>query len=245
MAVDFSEFGCCGGSLDRRTFMAGLAGTGIAAAGLPAIEAPPSPRPLPIFGLPFAGPPSMRSWFVTQWYGNTTFAYRMRREFYQSGQGLHFGVDIAAPCRTPVLAIGYGVVREIDGVRRAWPHHVVIDHPNGVSSVYGHLIERSDLQPGDLIRRGDVVGVSGDSATLRCNGSPHLHLEIRYADMTAATNPILWIDADWPSLTLGISEPAFQVDLDEPGRWQSIYAQPDVSFWGPALNEYARTWPTI
>jgi murein DD-endopeptidase MepM/ murein hydrolase activator NlpD len=226
--------------------MAGLAGAGVAATGLsaPAVVLPPPPRPSPLFGLPFAGPASMRSWFVDQWYGNTTFAYRMRREFYQFGQGLHFGVDIAAPCHTQVLAIGDGVVREVDGVRRAWPHHVVIDHPNGASSLYGHLIERSGLRRGDETRQGDVIGVSGDSATLQCNGSPHLHLEIRYADMLAATNPILWIDADWPSLTLGISQPAFQVDLDEPGRWQSIYDQPDVTFWGPALNEYTRTWPS-
>ena len=168
----------------------------------------------------------------------------MRRDFYQAGQGLHFGVDIAAPCRTPVLAIGDGVVREIDGVRRAWPHHVVIDHSIGVSSLYGHLIERASLRRGDEIRKGDVIGVSGDSVTLKCNGSPHLHLEIRYADMRAAANPILWIDADWPSLTLGISDPTFQVDLDNPGRWQSVYDQPNIAFWGPPLNDYTRTWPS-
>ena len=197
----------------------------------------------PPFRVPFAGPPSLHTWYLLQPYGNTTFAYRMRRVFYSAGQGLHFGIDFAAPCGTPVLAIGDGVVRVVDGSHGSWPHHIVIDHPQGVSSLYGHLLERPALRRGDPVQAGDLLGISGDSATLRCNGSPELHLELRYDEMRIATNPIHWIDADWPALTLGLADGGFQIDLDAPTRWQSMYDQPDVRFWHPMLNDYERTWP--
>ncbi len=205
----------------------------------PARAAPATPP----FRLPFADPPSLGSWFVTQWYGNTAFAYRMREVFYASGQGLHFGIDFATPCHTPVLAIGEGAVWETGGVRRAWPNHVVVEHSDGVFSLYGHLAEPTHLRVGDTVEKGEVVGLSGDSQTYACNGAPHLHLEVRYEGMLTATNPVHWIAADWPALTLGISESPFQVDLDEPVRWQSLYDQPDVRFWRPQLNAYQRTWP--
>ena len=67
------------------------------------------PKPAGLFGLPFAGPAGPDTWMVGQVYGNTTGAYRMRSTDYRSGQGIHFGLDLAAPCGTPVLAIGDGV----------------------------------------------------------------------------------------------------------------------------------------
>lgn len=199
--------------------------------------------PTPPFRLPFADPPALDTWFITQWYGNTAFAYRMRHTFYQSGQGLHFGIDFATPCHTPILAIGAGEVWEIDGTRRAWPNHVVVKHIEDVFSLYGHLSAPTHLQVGDAVAPGDLIGLSGDSQTHACNGAPHLHLEIRCDGMLTATNPVNWIAADWPTLTLGISEIPFQVDLANPDRWQSLYDQPDIRFWHPPLNAYHRTWP--
>ena len=35
----------------------------------------------------------------------------------------------------------------------------------------------------------------------------------------------------------------FARDLSEPRRWQSLYDQPEVRFWGPILNDYANPWP--
>src|SRR5215212_9024741 len=62
------------------------------------------------FGLPFGGSPSLAGWSVRQWYGNTRWAYRQRRAIYSAGQGIHFGVDLAAPCGFTVAAIGAGTV---------------------------------------------------------------------------------------------------------------------------------------
>ena len=222
-------------------FLATIAGAAVAVAISDVVRAAPETPP---FGVPFEGPASLDTWMAGQWYGNTSTAFRQREEFYSAFQGLHFGVDLSCECRTPVVAIGDGVVRVVDGSHGAWPHHVVIDHPDyEVSSLYGHLLERSRLRAGERVSRGQVVGISGDSQTLDCNGAPHLHLELRYNQMRAATNPVLWIDADWPALTLGIREPGFAMDFANPLQWQSPFDQPDVQLGGPYLNAYDRAWP--
>ena len=35
----------------------------------------------------------------------------------------------------------------------------------------------------------------------------------------------------------------FARDLSQPRRWQSLYDQPEVHFWGPLLNDYQDPWP--
>ena len=73
--------------------------------------ATPTPKP---FGLPFAEPPGPNTWYLGGGYGNTIGAYFQRDTTYRAGQGLHFGLDFAAPCGTPVIAIGDGIVAKVD-----------------------------------------------------------------------------------------------------------------------------------
>lgn len=200
------------------------------------------PRP---FRLPFADPPGPNTWLLLQPYGNTTFAYTHRRLIYSSGQGLHFGVDLAARCGTPVIAIGDGVVSAVDDDRRgAGPHNLMIDHPNGYASFYGHLLGRPGLRRGQRVRAGEVVGLSGDPDQT-CTGRPHLHLEIRNAPRhSLAYNPILFIEADWERIALVGGFPVgFERDLNNPLRWQGLDDQPIVNFYEPLVNDYAEAWP--
>ncbi len=98
------------------------------------------------FSLPLAYPPGPNTWLLNQLYGNTIFAYYQRDTLYDAGQGLHFGIDFTAACGTPVLAIGDGVVALVDSLSHgALPHNLIIDHDNGYSSLYGHLLERPQL----------------------------------------------------------------------------------------------------
>ena len=115
------------------------------------------------FGLPLQGPPSPSTWLLGQPYGNTEFAYRTRYSFYAAGQGLHFGIDLSARCGTEVVAIGDGIVSEVDNLYHgAEPHNLMIDHPNGYASFYGHLLERPVLRRGDSVVRGQVIALTGD-----------------------------------------------------------------------------------
>ncbi len=105
------------------------------------IPVPFAPQPeAPAFRLPFADPPGPDTWLLGQPYGNTIFAYRARSATYWAGQGIHFGVDFDAACGTPVLAIGDGTVVAVDNpYHGAGPHNLIIDHPGGYGSLYGHL----------------------------------------------------------------------------------------------------------
>lgn len=88
----------------------------------------------------------------------------------------HRGIDFAASKGSTVLAVGDGVVlASTDAYPEAdvYGKVVVIEHANGLRSLYAHL-ERRDVQAGDRIQAGQAIGISGDSG--RVTG-PHLHLE--------------------------------------------------------------------
>ncbi|MBI3362706.1 MAG: M23 family metallopeptidase [Chloroflexi bacterium] len=196
------------------------------------------------FRLPFTSPAGPATWYLAQPYGNTVGAYFQRHDTYRYGQGIHFGVDFAAPCGTEIVAIGDGVVSEVDKLSHgALPHNLLIDHPNGYTSFYGHLLRRAQLYPGQRVTAGQVVALSGDPDET-CHSRPHLHLEIRDHSHTRAYNPVTLIDADWNALALaGPSARGFERDLDDPRRWQFLDDQPDIVFSGRLLNDYDYPWP--
>jgi Peptidase family M23 len=219
---------------------AGAVGLAHYAPALPTSKiAPPSRQ----FSLPFAGNPSVNTWALSQAYGNTTGGYRRRNTDYRAGQGIHFGLDFSAPCGTSVRAIGDGTVSEVDGPHGSPPHNLVLTHAGNLASLYGHLNKRSSLRVGQRVKRGDVIGASGDSQ-FTCVSAPHLHLEVRDASHQRFLNPVLYINADWESLALsGGFGRGFQRDLNNPRRWQRLNDQPQAQRGGRLLNEYARPWP--
>lgn len=195
------------------------------------------------FILPFQDPPGPDTWLLGQAYGNTTGAYSNRRAFYAAGQGLHFGLDFSAPCGTPVVAIGDGVVLGADGPWGSAPHNLLIDHRNGYWSLYGHLLERPKLKAGDRVKQGQVVALSGDPDST-CHSRPHLHLEIRANNNERFVNPINVIGADWDSLALfGQFGRGFERNLNDPRKWQTLYDQPDGVRGAPLINDYKNPWP--
>ncbi|RPI83849.1 MAG: M23 family metallopeptidase [Chloroflexi bacterium] len=210
----------------------------LVSAGLPELQDRP-------FGLPFAEPPGPDTWLLVQPYGNTVSAFYQRSSTYQAGQGLHFGIDLASRCGFPIVAIGDGIVAKVDAKEHgSAPHNLMIDHPNGYASFYGHLYETPNLSPGQQVHRGEVIAMVGDPDE-SCTSRPHLHLEIRNAGAyNRAYNPINLIEADWDTLALtGSSGFSFAQDLNEPHRWQTLRDQPEVQFWGPLANDYANPWP--
>ena len=197
----------------------------------------------PIYQLPFNTPPGPSTWYVEQWYGNTSIAYYLRNTIYREGQGMHFGIDFACPCETEVRAIGDGVVVGADDLSfGAGPHNAIVRHPNGDLSLYGHLHRFPAVQWGSSVKAGAIIGYSGDWLdNVGCASSPHLHLEIRRPDRRFAVNPVLLIEADWHNAALGRSL-GFAKELDDPRRWQTIGDQPEVTFGGRILNEFASLW---
>lgn len=97
-----------------------------------------------------------------------------RTDPFSDEPAIHTGVDISASYGTPVHAAADGVITfaEYSG---GYGRLVIIDHGNGLSTRYGHL-SRIDVVPGQEIRRGEVLGLSGASGRAT---SPHLHFEVR------------------------------------------------------------------
>jgi murein DD-endopeptidase MepM/ murein hydrolase activator NlpD len=92
-----------------------------------------------------------------------------------SGEGaFHRGVDISSEIGTRIVAPADGVVRFSD-LMNGYGRTVLIDHGNGISTLYGHMSGFA-VSPGQLVHRGDTVGYVGSSG--RSTG-PHLHYEVR------------------------------------------------------------------
>ena len=196
------------------------------------------------FQLPFAQPSGPDTWLMAQPYGNTTGAYRQRFTTYGASGGIHFGLDLSAPCGTEVVAIADGIVFSVDGPFGSPPHNLMIDHPElGYASMYGHLVEAPDLVPGQQVKQGEVIARVGDSGET-CYSRPHLHLEIRDLNHIRKFHPVALIEANWDSLALvGGDGRDFARDLDEPRKWQSLYDQPEARTGGPIINDFDNPWP--
>ena len=92
----------------------------------------------------------------------------------------HSGVDIAAPKGTEVRSVDAGrVVKVYDDDMLGTT--VVIEHPNGVTTVYAGLKKDPPVKTGDTVAARGVIGYIGDTAISECAEESHLHFEIRVA----------------------------------------------------------------
>jgi murein DD-endopeptidase MepM/ murein hydrolase activator NlpD len=99
--------------------------------------------------------------------------YGVRHDPFTGRLARHTGLDIPAPHGTPILASGGGRVVSA-GYKGAYGRAVVIDHGDGLSTLYGHA---SKL----LVRAGDVVMPNQQIALVGSTGrstGPHLHFEV-------------------------------------------------------------------
>ncbi len=111
-----------------------------------------------------------------------TYGYRPRR-----GR-MHLGIDIKVRIGDTIRAAFDGKVRISRYERRGYGHYLVIRHPNGLETVYGHLSKKL-VNEDDIVRAGDPIGLGGNSG--RSAGS-HLHFETRI--LGNAINPALLFD---------------------------------------------------
>ena len=92
----------------------------------------------------------------------------------------HWGIDIAAPLSTPVLAAADGVVAVIGRDPHGYGHFVVLDHGGGWQTLYAHLQSATTsgygMALGMAVRQGDAIGGLGSSGA---STGPHLHFEVR------------------------------------------------------------------
>ena len=80
-----------------------------------------------------------------------------------------------APEGALVRAAGYGVVLYAGDGLRGYGNAIVLDHGDGVTTLYGHL-KNIRVQSGDIVAAGSVIGAVGDTGNAT---TAHLHFELR------------------------------------------------------------------
>lgn len=112
-------------------------------------------------------------WPVT---GRISGVYGSQRFFNGEPRRPHFGIDIAAPSGTPVLAPAGGKVSLAHPGMFFSGKTMIIDHGHGLSSSFLHLSEILVIE-GQQVRQGEVIAKVG--ATGRVTG-PHLDWRINW-----------------------------------------------------------------
>lgn len=91
-------------------------------------------------------------------------------------QGYHFfhwGIDLDGVTGDPIKPIARGRVVRVETSRWGYGNAVLIEHENGLQSLYAHL-SKADVQEGQEVDTRTVIGKVG--STGRSTGD-HLHLE--------------------------------------------------------------------
>lgn len=86
----------------------------------------------------------------------------------------HSGIDIGVDYGTPVHAADSGVVVEAGWIS-GYGYAVVIDHGNGLSTLYGHN-ESLNVSSGQSVSQGQVIAYAGSTGN---STGPHVHFEVR------------------------------------------------------------------
>ncbi|MEC9347140.1 MAG: M23 family metallopeptidase [Pseudomonadota bacterium] len=124
-----------------------------------------------------------------QWpaIGPVSGVYGSRRILNGQPRQPHFGIDVAVPTGTPVIAPTDAVVRMAEPDLYFTGGTVMLDHGHGVTSVYSHL-SRIDVTVGQTVKAGEPIGAVG--ATGRATGA---HLDWRINWFGERLDPALFV----------------------------------------------------
>lgn len=101
---------------------------------------------------------------------------------------MHKGIDLHLKANDTVVAAFDGKVRIVNYEAKGFGNYVVIRHPNGLETIYGHL-NKQLVKENQVVKAGTPIGLGG--STGRSTG-PHLHFETRF--MGYAINPAAIFD---------------------------------------------------
>lgn len=104
---------------------------------------------------------------ISSGYGSRTSPIKGKGEF-------HTGLDIPAPTGTKIYAAESGKVIK-SGSINGYGYTVIIDHGNGLSTLYGHNSQLK-VKVGQKVNRGDVIALAGSTGW---STGPHCHFEVR------------------------------------------------------------------
>ena len=124
------------------------------------------------------------------------------------GKEVDFAVPIGTPIQTPVS----GTVVKIQSLTDSYGKNVRIRDADGNTHYFAHLSGFGDIQEGDTVDAGTIIGYSGDTG----NGGAHLHYEVRRGDnWHDQLDPYTYINAYNNSVTAADTSKAQQKNNDD------------------------------
>lgn len=114
--------------------------------------------------------------FIWPAEGRISGVYGSQRVLNGEPRRPHFGVDVAAPVGTPVIAPADGVVTLFVPDMYYSGGTLIIDHGHKVSSTFIHL-HKSHVKVGDVVKQGQLIAEIGDTG--RVTGA-HLDWRINW-----------------------------------------------------------------
>lgn len=125
--------------------------------------------------------------FVWPAEGRVSGVYGSQRILNGQPRAPHFGIDIAAPTGTPVVATTPGVVTLAETDIYFTGGTVIIDHGFGLNGAYSHL-HTVEVKVGDAVKQGQRIGTVG--STGRSTG-PHLDFRLNWFDVRVDPQKVL------------------------------------------------------
>ncbi|MBN1277044.1 MAG: M23 family metallopeptidase [Deltaproteobacteria bacterium] len=120
-------------------------------------------------------------------FGDTRLYYYNNREIDRQ---IHLGVDLASLANSEVPAANNGrvIFANRNGI---YGLTVVLDHGQGLASVYSHLSEMK-VDKDQFVSKGDIIGLTGQTGLA---GGDHLHFSVMASGKFV--NPLEWWDSHW------------------------------------------------
>ncbi len=131
----------------------------------------PTPDDEQVSGLPDGFLSPIESVSVSQEHG---FFHNTTLDSYY----VHKGVDFTAEVGTNVLAVEDGVVESVYKDDLLVGTQIVIDHGDGMKSVYCFITETEGLKAGDTVKKGDVIATVAEPSGMEYKQGAHLHFEM-------------------------------------------------------------------
>ena len=94
----------------------------------------------------------------------------------------HVGVDFTAAAGTQVLAADDGTIESIYKDDVLLGTEIVINHGNGLKTVYRFVTEADGIKVGDKVQKGDVIATIAEASGEEYKEGAHLHFEVLQND---------------------------------------------------------------
>ena len=121
------------------------------------------------------------------WPMDVGYSHISELTYWDGGYWGHTGIDIVEYYGAPIYAGGSGTVI-LAGRNYGYGNCIIIDHGNGLQTLYGHCSELL-VSVGEQVIQGQVIAKEGSTGQVT---GPHLHFEVRSGNVKY--NPINYLE---------------------------------------------------